>query len=342
MSEKFYCFFIAAVFVKFHSTKPLNRLYIIILFDFLQNSYLKKIGVTMFKNFLVFSFLIFVLACTQKPTADPNYVKEINEWDAKRVNRLKADDGWLNLAGRFWLKQGESTFGSAKDNDLKVESESFPKHAGTFLFVDSTVTFKANEDVKVLLDGNPIKEIKLIDDQKKDMTVLQIGSVKFNLIIRDTLYGIRFRDLNSELVKNFKGIERFPIDESWKINAQFKAYNPPKEIEVPNVLGQISKEKSPGAIVFEREGKSYRIDAVGEGDGDLFLIIADETSGDETYGGGRFMYVKTPDSTGTIILDFNKAYNPPCVFTKYATCPLPPLQNYLKLRIEAGEKDYGH
>ncbi|HMN23912.1 MAG TPA: hypothetical protein PKE38_05400 [Ignavibacteriaceae bacterium] len=134
----------------------------------------------MFKNFLVFSFLIFVLACTQKPTADPNYVKEINEWDAKRVNRLKADDGWLNLAGRFWLKQGESTFGSAKDNDLKVESESFPKHAGTFLFVDSTVTFKANEDVKVLLDGNPTKEIKLIDDQKKDMTVLQIGSVKFN------------------------------------------------------------------------------------------------------------------------------------------------------------------
>ena len=246
----------------------------------------------MLKNFLVFSFLIFVLACTQKPTADPNYVKEINEWDAKRVNRLKADDGWLNLAGRYWLKQGISTFGSAKDNDLIVESSAFPQHAGTFLFVDSTVTFKAKDGVDVLLNGNPIKEIKLIDDQKQDMTVLQIGSVKFNLIIRDTLYGIRFRDLNSELVKNFKGIERFPIDESWKLNAQFEAYNPPKEIEVPNVLGQISKEKSPGAVVFEREGKSYRIDAVDEGGENLFLIIADQTTGDETYGGGRFMYVK--------------------------------------------------
>ena len=182
----------------------------------------------------------------------------------------------------------------------------------------------------------------MIDDQKKDMTVLQIGSIKFNLIIRDTLYGIRFRDLNSELVKSFKGIERFPIDESWKINARFEPYNPPKEIEVPNVLGQISKEKSPGAVVFERDGKTYRIDAVDEGGENLFLIIADQTTGEETYGGGRFMYVKKPDSTGTIVLDFNKAYNPPCVFTKYATCPLPPLQNYLKLRIEAGEKAYGH
>ena len=287
-------------------------------------------------------FMFVVTGCKQKPATDPNYVKEINEWDAKRVNRLKADDGWLNLAGRFWLKQGENTFGSAKDNDLIVESESFPQHAGTFSFVDSTVTFKAKDDVEVLLNGNPIKEIKLIDDQKKDMTVLQIGSVKFNLIIRDTLYGIRFRDLNSELVKSFKGIERFPIDESWKLNATFEEYNPPKEIAVPNVLGQISKEKSPGAVVFEREGKTYRIDAVDEGDGNLFLIIADETSGDETYGGGRFMYVKKPDSTGTIILDFNKAFNPPCVFTKYATCPLPPLQNYLKLRIDAGEKNFRH
>ena len=295
----------------------------------------------MLKYFLFTAILISFFACTKNPTVDPNYVKEINEWDVKRVERLKADDGWLNLAGRFWLKHGESTFGSAKDNDLVVESSSFPKYAGTFLFVDTTVTFKAKDGVDVLLDGKPVKEIVLVDDQKKDMTVLQIGSVKFNLIIRDTLYGIRFRDLNSELVKNVKGIERFPVDESWKINARFEAYDPPKEIDVPNVLGQISKEKSPGAVVFERDGKTYRIDAVDEGGDNLFLIIADQTSGEETYGGGRFIYVKKPDSTGTILLDFNKAFNPPCVFTKYATCPLPPLQNYLKLKIEAGEKVYG-
>ena len=293
-----------------------------------------------------FSLLILIIlaafACTQKPTADPNYVKEINEWDAKRVNRLKADDGWLNLVGRFWLEKGESTFGSSKDNDIVIESSKLPEHIGSFIFNDTTVTFKAKEGVEVLLDGKPVKEIVLIDDQKMDITVLQIGSIKFNLIIRDTLYGIRFRDLNSDLVKNFKGVERFPIDESWKITAKFEAYNPVKEIDVPNVLGQISKEKCPGAVVFERDGKTHRIDAVDEGGDRLFLIIADQTSGEETYGGGRFMYVNKSDSSGTILLDFNKAYNPPCVFTKYATCPLPPLQNYLKLRIEAGEKVYGH
>ena len=296
----------------------------------------------MLKSFIIYSLLILTIACTQKPTADPNYVKEINEWDQKRINRLKADDGWLNLVGRFWLKQGESTFGSAKDNDIVVESSKLPEHIGSFIFEDSVVTFRALDGVDVMLGDMSVKEIVLVDDQKSDVTVLQIGSVKFNLIVRDTLYGIRFRDLNSDLVKNFKGVDRFPIDESWKITAKFEAYNPVKEIDVPNVLGQISKEKSPGAVVFERDGKTHRIDAVDEGGDKLFLIIADQTSGEETYGGGRFMYVNKPDSTGTILLDFNKAYNPPCVFTKYATCPLPPLQNYLKLKIEAGEKVYGH
>ena len=295
----------------------------------------------MLKSFIIYSVLIFTIACTQKPTADPNYVKEINEWDQKRINRLKADDGWLNLVGRFWLKQGESTFGSAKDNDVVVESSKLPEHIGSFIFEDSIVTFRALDGVDVMLGDMSVKEIVLVDDQKNDVTVLQIGSVKFNLIVRDTLYGIRFRDLNSDLVKNFKGVDRFPIDESWKIIAKFEAYNPVKEIDVPNVLGQISKEKSQGAVVFERDGKTHRIDAVDEGGDKLFLIIADQTSGEETYGGGRFIYVSKPDSTGTILLDFNKAYNPPCVFTKYATCPLPPLQNYLKLKIEAGEKVYG-
>lgn len=295
----------------------------------------------MLRIFVLLISLIALFSCTQKPEADPNYVKEISEWDSKRASRLKADDGWLNLIGRFWLKPGENTFGTSKDNDIVIESSKLPEHIGSFLFIDTIVTFKANDGINVLYNNNPVKEIIMVDDQKKDMTVLQIGSIKFNLIIRDTLYGIRARDLNSELVKNFNRIERFPIDQSWDIKAKFEAYIPPKEIMVPNVLGQIDKENSPGAVVFDRDGKTYRIDAVDEGGDKLFLIFADQTSGDETYGGGRFMYVNKPDSTGIINLDFNKAYNPPCVFTKYATCPLPPLQNYLKLRIEAGEKIYG-
>ena len=292
----------------------------------------------MLKFVLTLVGLVAFYSCTQKPEADPNYIKEINEWDTKRVSRLKADDGWLNLVGRFWLKQGESTFGSASDNDIIVESSKLPEHIGSFVFEDTIVTFKAKDGVEVLHNGNAVKEIVLIDDQKKDITVLQIGSIKFNLIIRDTLYGIRFRDLNSELVKNFKGIERFPIDESWKINAKFEAYNPAKEIEVPNVLGQISKEKSPGAVVFERNGNTHKIDAVDEGGDRLFLIIADQTSGDETYGGGRYVDVEIPGEGSTVLLDFNKAYNPYCAYNTRYSCVIPPEENRLEVRIEAGEK----
>jgi uncharacterized protein (DUF1684 family) len=294
------------------------------------------------KTFAVLLFVaIAFFGCSQKPKGEADYIKQIENWHKHRVERLKADNGWLNLVGIFWLKRGENTFGYTKDNDLVLTSSKLPDHIGSFFFADSVVTFKANDGVNVLLNGNPVKEIVMKGDEKNDMTLLQVGSVRFNLIIRDTLYGIRARDLNSSLVKNFKGVEYFPIDQGWDIKARYEAYNPPKDITVPNILGQMDKEKSPGAVVFERNGKTYKIDAVDEGGDNLFLIIADETTGDETYGGGRFLYVKKPDSTGTIDLDFNKAYNPPCVFTRYATCPLPPEQNYLKLKIEAGEKMYG-
>lgn len=293
------------------------------------------------KHIIIFIvFLTVIIGCKKSVEENPEYVKEINEWHQKRIERLKAPDGWLNLVGRTWLKPGVNKFGSAKDNDVIIESDKVPAYMGKFIFKDSIVTLKVYDGVEVLLDGKPTKEIIMIDDQKKDMTVFEYGTIKWNLIIRGDKYGIRFRDLESLLVKNFKGIERFPVNSEWKFNARFEAYNPPKKIYVPNVLGQIEEELSPGAVVFEKEGKTFRIDAIDEGE-KLFLIFADETSGEETYGGGRFLYVDKPDSSGIIILDFNKAYNPPCVFTKYATCPLPPEQNYLKLRIEAGEKNYG-
>ncbi|WP_337872792.1 DUF1684 domain-containing protein [Ignavibacterium sp.] len=285
-------------------------------------------------------FLAVIIGCKKTVEENPEYVKEINDWHRKRIERLKAPDGWLNLVGRTWLKPGVNKFGSAQDNDVIIESDKVPAHLGEFIFEDSTVTMKVYDGVEVLLGGKPVKVIIMIDDQKKDMTVFEYGTIKWNLIIRGDKYGIRFRDMESPLVKNFKGIERYPINSEWKFNARFEAYNPPKKIYVPNVLGQIEEELSPGAVVFEKEGKTFRIDAI-DGGNKLFLIFADETSGEETYGGGRFLYVDKPDSLGIIILDFNKAYNPPCVFTKYATCPLPPEQNYLKLRIEAGEKNYG-
>lgn len=298
---------------------------------------------------IIFSFsllisIIFVYSCkkeTLETKGSPEYLEEIKQWDQRRAERLKADDGWLNLVGRTWLKPGENKFGSSKDNDVVIESDKIPEYMGVFLFKDSTVIMKVNDGVEVLFDGKPVKEMAMIGDHKKEMTVFQYGSIKWNLIVRNELYGIRFRDLESELVKNFKGIERFPVNEDWKIVADFEPYDPPKKIEVPNVLGQVDEELSPGAIVFEKDNQIYRIDAIDAGER-LWLIFADGTSGEETYGGGRFLYTDSKaDSTGKVIVDFNKAYNPPCVLTKFATCPLPPKENYIKLRITAGEKMWG-
>jgi len=287
--------------------------------------------------------LLSIYSCkneTLEAKGSPEYFEEIKQWDQKRMERLKADDGWLNLVGRSWLKPGENKFGSAKDNDIVIESNKVPDYMGVFVFQDSTVTMKVNDGVEVLFNGNPVKEMVMIGDTKKEMTVFQHKSIKWNLIVRNELYGIRFRDLESEAVKNFKGIERFPVNEDWKITAEFKAFNPPKKMSVPNVLGQVDEELSPGAVVFKKGEQNYSIQTIDAGD-KLWLIFADGTSGEETYGGGRFLYTDKADSTGKVIVDFNKAYNPPCVLTKFATCPLPPKENYIKLRITAGEKMWG-
>ena len=287
--------------------------------------------------------LLSIYSCkneTLEAKGSPEYFEEIKQWDQKRMERLKADDGWLNLVGRSWLKPGENKFGSAKDNDIVIESNKVPDYMGVFVFQDSTVTMKVNDGVEVLFNGNPVKEMVMIGDTKKEMTVFQHKSIKWNLMVRNELYGIRFRDLESEAVKNFKGIERFPVNEDWKITAEFKAFNPPKKMSVPNVLGQVDEELSPGAVVFKKGEQNYSIQTIDAGD-KLWLIFADGTSGEETYGGGRFLYTDKADSTGKVIVDFNKAYNPPCVLTKFATCPLPPKENYIKFRITAGEKMWG-
>ena len=290
------------------------------------------------KLLLATFLLLTITSCTQKPNTDPEYIKEIEDWDKRRVERLREENGWLNLAGLFWLKEGENKFGSAKDNDIIFPSG--PDNIGILILKDSAVTVKINQGINVINNGNAVTEMILLDDLSGNPIILQTGSLRWNVIKRTKGIGIRLRDLNAELVKNFKGIERFPVNEEWKIEASFDVYDPPKKILIPDIVGTVDEELCPGAVIFIKDGKEYRIDAIDSGQR-LFLIFADETSGVETYGAGRFMYVDKPDSAGKVILDFNKAYNPPCVFTKFATCPLPPKENYLKLRIEAGEKAWG-
>lgn len=288
--------------------------------------------------FFVPLLLLTVVSCSQKPNADPEHIEEIRAWDERRTERLREEDGWLNLTGLFWFKEGENKIGSAKDNDIVFPSG--PDYIGSMFLKDSSVTIIVNPGINVISNGQPVTEMTLLDDHSGNPTLLQTGSLRWNVIKRTKGFGIRLRDLNSDLVKNFSGIERFPVNEDWRFEAVFDPYDPPKIIFVPDIVGTVDEEVCPGAVVFVKDEKEYRLDAIDSGKR-FFLIFADETSGEETYGAGRFMYVDKPDSSGKIILDFNKAYNPPCVFTKFATCPLPPENNYLKLRIEAGEKMWG-
>ena len=291
-------------------------------------------------SILFFLTTLILLNGCEKESENQEYINSIKQWHQKRIERLKSETGWLNLAGLYWLKEGENTFGSAGDNDI-VFPESAPAHLGTFILNDGKVTVLVNPDVQVLTDSGTIKETEMKDDLSGNPTVLQNGSLKWFIINRNGKYGIRLRDMDARLLKEFKGIDTYPIDEKWKVEAKFLPYPSPKVIEIPNIIGSVEQDTVAGKLEFKLEGNVYTLDPVSEGN-EFFIIFADETNGDETYGAGRFLYTEKPDSLGMVVLDFNKAYNPPCAFTKYATCPLPPKDNYLHLKIEAGEKKYGN
>jgi uncharacterized protein (DUF1684 family) len=171
---------------------------------------------------------------------------------------------------------------------------------------------------------------------------MEHGSLLWFVIKRDDQYGVRLRDHESDGVKNFHGIERYPVDVSWRIEARFEKAEPGKTIDITNILGQTTPNPCPGTLVFDIDGKEFRLDAILEGGPDLFVIFGDDTNEKETYPSGRYIYVNPPDESGKVIIDFNKSYNPPCAFTAFATCPLPPRQNVLPVRITAGEKNYAH
>jgi uncharacterized protein (DUF1684 family) len=298
------------------------------------------------KKILFFSIVLITLlsiySCKNEnleTKGSPKYISEVQEWHQKRIARLKEETGWLNLVGLFWLEDGENKFGSAKDNNIIFPSG--PKHIGSLFLKDSTVTINALPGVSVLNNGQPVNEMILKDDHTADPTILALGSLRWYIIKRTKGYAIRLRDLNAELLKTFKGIESFPINDEWRIEAKFEKFDPPKKITLPDIVGTAEEENSPGAVVFTKDNQTYRMDALDAGGNRIWFIFADATSGNETYGAGRFLYADKADSNGIVILDFNEAYNPLCVFTRFATCPLPPKDNYLKLRVTAGEKMWG-
>lgn len=192
--------------------------------------------------------------------------------------------------------------------------------------------------VPVTHDGEQVSSLVLYPGEGGRPPTARLASLRWQVIQRQDLIGIRLRDTAHPAIAEFEGITMFPVSLDWRIPATFDSYDPPRILEVPNVLGQISEQPSPGAVVFRIGGERFRLDVTGDPEGQsLSVVFGDETNGLETYGGGRFLTVPAPDEEGRLFIDFNRSYNPPCVFTAFATCPLPPPQNKLPVRIEAGE-----
>ncbi|HYO62309.1 MAG TPA: DUF1684 domain-containing protein [Pyrinomonadaceae bacterium] len=290
--------------------------------------------------------LAFVVGCGTPHVAldEGAYLRELEDWKAKRFADLKSENGWLTLVGLFWLKEGENKLGSDPANDIVLPEGKAPRFAGSVHLEGGLTRLEGPPDSGVTTeDDKPVTSLALQSDADGSPTVLRLGSLSFHVIRRGERFALRVRDREHPARLNFQGTQYFPASQTWRIAARFEPYNPPKPVRILNITGMESDEPSPGALVFEADGRTHRLDAITEKDNpNLFVIFADQTSGRETYGAGRYLYVEPPDSSGRVMVDFNKAYSPPCAFTAFATCPLPPPQNRLALRVEAGEKYEKH
>ena len=282
----------------------------------------------------------------------PTYTHEIEQWRATRVAKLTAPDGWLSLIGLEWLHEGANRVGSAADNDIVLKAG--PAHLGTVtLAADGTVRIVLAKDSGATVDGKLVAEAVLVDDMHvvdgAAPTTVHFGNASFYVIDRDNRRALRVKDGDAEARRDFVGIDYFPIDPSWRIEADWVPFVPAHDLEIGTAIGTIDKVSVPGKAVFQRDGHTFELlPYQEEPGGELFFVLADQTSGKQTYGAARFLYAALPAGglakPGKLVLDFNQAYNPPCAFTPFATCPLAPPENRLDIAVTAGEKKYagGH
>ena len=280
--------------------------------------------------------VMLMLFFTNGLTAD-----DYQDWKQARLDNLKKPHGWLSLVAMEWLYQGQNSLGSAADNDIQLSDG--PDYVGHFsLQPDQSVLFTPAQGVDIKANGQPVTETirAYADLEEPETTVFRVGSYEFYVIERHKK-ALRIKDANAETRLNFKGLDYFPEQTSYRVWADFVPYEPAKIIQTVNVLGQLYDEPSPGRLEFTLNGERFSLDAF-EGGDSYYLVFGDKTNGRTTYGPGRFLYSEgLVNNRGQVMLDFNKAYNPPCAFTAYSTCTLPPLQNRLQTAIKAGEKKYG-
>ncbi|MCP4902728.1 MAG: DUF1684 domain-containing protein [bacterium] len=290
-------------------------------------------------------FLTPILSCSQQstvPDVDPSYLAETDLWHAQRIERLADSSGWLTVVGLHWIEEGESTFGTAADNTVILPEGAGASHAGSIFLEEGALRVEALEDVDLKLNDAPTAAVSITSDADGPPDMLTLNDIMFFVIQRGDRYAVRVKDPNSEARQTFHGVERFPVNPNYRFEADFVPFDPPQERQVPTVIGTPASYLVPGVVRFEIDGVQYELEPVISSleSPVLFFIFGDASNGVDTYGAGRFLYADR-EADGKVLIDFNKATNPPCAFTPYATCPLPTPQNRLAVRIEAGELGYG-
>ncbi len=269
------------------------------------------------------------------------YRQEVEAWRKAREARLAAEGGWLSVVGLDWLAEGENRFGSDPKHPVVLPAGKAPALAGVLVVAGGKVTLKAEPGAGITLDGQPVGERVLRTDADGKPDVLRLGSLAFHVIKRGERLAVRLKDADSAARRSFKGVPAYPVKPAFRVEARFVPYDPPRQIPIASVIGTTEPMQSPGKAVFRLGGRGVSLDPVLEsGSDELFFIFRDATSGRQTYPAGRFLYAPLPKD-GKVVLDFNRAVNPPCAFTEFATCPLPPRQNWLPVPVPAGEKNAG-
>ena len=282
-----------------------------------------------------------MFSCQSGPGSETEaYLKEHQQWQEKRISNLTSENGWLNLAGLFWLSEGLNTIGSDLSNSI-IFPGSAPPFIGSLQLSGTQIFFTSHEDCPVFEGDEAVSKIEMKADRTGQPTLLKSGSYGWFIIQRGEKFAVRLRDYKHPGLSGFHGIESFPADPRWRIKAEFIEFKEPMKLSIPNVTGTVEEGVCPGALEFTLEGEIHRLFPTEAGSA-FFVIFADRTSGIETYGAGRFLSVEKPDAEGRLYIDFNRAYNPPCAYTEFATCPLPPRENILTARITAGEMFAGH
>ncbi len=285
--------------------------------------------------------LVTLMGCGEKE--DLVYKAEVDTWHAERIDRLRSETGWLSLVGLHPLGQGANILGSSPDSDVVMAAVA-PAALGTLTLTGGQAELQPAAGIEMVsfVDGAEAGAFAggaVKTDGQGGPDQIAVGSLVFYVIQRGEKYFLRVKDRQAPVLQNFEGIERYPVDKAWRIVARLEGE--PGTVRVANVLGQVAAEPTPGILVFELDGLTHRLQPTGNPGEGLFVVFGDATNGKGSYPGGRFLTTEPPSPNGEVVLDFNRAYNPPCVFSEYATCPLPGLDNILLVPVTAGEKMWG-